>query len=145
MTSKIRNGEEDELIGTIAGGEQLHQSQRPGLGQSLPGSTELGRALSKKFPSFDGAPPKSLCIIAPYARVSQGSKGTHPKPRLAIMAVARLSGLQKEVLALYRHCLRESRKKPVVSEKLQARHKAEGKSDAFLRRQGRILSSLRGN
>ncbi|KAK8143897.1 hypothetical protein MY1884_006580 [Beauveria asiatica] len=24
----------------------------------------------------------------------------------------RLSGLQKEVLALYRHCLRESRKKP---------------------------------
>ncbi|KAM3513984.1 hypothetical protein MY11210_002416 [Beauveria gryllotalpidicola] len=27
----------------------------------------------------------------------------------------RLSGLQKEVLALYRHCLRESRKKPEVS------------------------------
>ncbi|KAH8707889.1 Succinate dehydrogenase assembly factor 1, mitochondrial [Beauveria bassiana] len=26
----------------------------------------------------------------------------------------RLSGLQKEVLALYRHCLRESRKKPEV-------------------------------
>ncbi|KAK7419328.1 mitochondrial respiratory chain complex II assembly [Neonectria magnoliae] len=26
----------------------------------------------------------------------------------------RLSGLQKEVVALYRHCLRESRKKPVV-------------------------------
>lgn len=27
----------------------------------------------------------------------------------------RLSGLQKEVLGLYRHCLRESRKKPEVS------------------------------
>lgn len=27
----------------------------------------------------------------------------------------RLSGLQKEVLALYRNCLRESRKKPEVS------------------------------
>lgn len=27
----------------------------------------------------------------------------------------RLSGLQKEVLALYRHCLRESRKKPLAS------------------------------
>lgn len=27
----------------------------------------------------------------------------------------RLSGLQKEVLALYRNCLRESRKKPAVS------------------------------
>ncbi|KAI4867551.1 hypothetical protein F4820DRAFT_413443 [Hypoxylon rubiginosum] len=26
----------------------------------------------------------------------------------------RLSGLQKEVLSLYRNCLRESRKKPVV-------------------------------
>lgn len=28
----------------------------------------------------------------------------------------RLSGLQKEVLALYRQCLRESRKKPQVCE-----------------------------
>ena len=27
----------------------------------------------------------------------------------------RMSGLQREVLALYRHCLRESRKKPLVS------------------------------
>lgn len=30
--------------------------------------------------------------------------------------MARYSGLQKEVLALYRRCLRESRKKPVVSD-----------------------------
>ena len=29
--------------------------------------------------------------------------------------MARFSGLQREVLALYRTCLRESRKKPVVS------------------------------
>lgn len=30
--------------------------------------------------------------------------------------MARLSGLQKEVLTLYRHCLRETRKKPEVSD-----------------------------
>ncbi|KAL2857712.1 hypothetical protein BJY01DRAFT_112965 [Aspergillus pseudoustus] len=29
--------------------------------------------------------------------------------------MARLSGLQREVLSLYRNCLREIRKKPVVS------------------------------
>lgn len=29
--------------------------------------------------------------------------------------MARLSGLQRDVLALYRKCLRESRKKPAVS------------------------------
>ena len=32
----------------------------------------------------------------------------------------RLSGLQKEVLALYRQCLRESRKKPPVCCMIQA-------------------------
>lgn len=36
----------------------------------------------------------------------------HPLKRIPTM---RLSGLQKDVLALYRSCLRESRKKPAVS------------------------------
>lgn len=44
----------------------------------------------------------------------------------------RLSGLQREVLALYRQCLREIRKKPVVSHKLdegKPQHMAAHRND----------------
>ncbi|CAK43373.1 hypothetical protein M747DRAFT_231117 [Aspergillus niger ATCC 13496] len=39
--------------------------------------------------------------------------------------MARLSGLQRQVLALYRTCLREAGKKPIVSNYLAALSKAE--------------------
>lgn len=44
----------------------------------------------------------------------------------------RHSGLQKEVLGLYRQCLRESRKKPRVSSQLQLSVQSRGNNEAEL-------------
>ncbi len=46
-------------------------------------------------------------------KLSRGpSKNTTPRSRGGLATTMRLSGLQKEILGLYRQCLRECRKKP---------------------------------
>lgn len=58
---------------------------------------------SEKVEQFDLTPIH-------YAVINLSSK-----KQSSVSKMARLSGLQKEVLVLYRSCLREARKKPEVS------------------------------
>lgn len=84
---------------------------RPGNPISNPSSSDRRRSgssfgerqSSRGFHTFDSVSPS-----ATNATIT-------PRLFLSICRMARLSGLQREVLSLYRKCLREIRKKPAVS------------------------------
>lgn len=69
------------------------------------------------MPSKD--PPNSFIIerhqrYVNYPGIAQRTTATRPTGEAHHAETMRLSGLQKEVLALYRQCLRGTRKKPEV-------------------------------
>lgn len=84
-----------------------HSAGKPDKQPQLFGSAEVGcfgeRQSSRGFHTFDSVSP------------SETNATITPRLFLSICRMARLSGLQREVLSLYRKCLREIRKKPAVS------------------------------
>lgn len=85
-----------------------HSAGKPDKQPQLFGSAEVGfelrrTSITRGFHTFDSVSPS-----ATNATIT-------PCLFLSICRMARLSGLQREVLSLYRKCLREIRKKPAVS------------------------------
>ena len=72
----------------------------------------------ERNPTFDETP--ALEDISELFRHFHPKFQRHTVCQSTATAIMRLSGLQRDVLALYRQCLRESRKKPQVSIQLIA-------------------------
>jgi succinate dehydrogenase assembly factor 1 len=104
---------------------------------------ELGRR-HPKLPGLGGDPcyfSEKFPFLNPPTIPSSSRHQLLSIPRGSVWAITlamRLSGLQREVLALYRKCLRESRKKPSVRIRQLA---FRSLTSNFLYRMSRLISS----